>query len=166
MFPFRLVAAASVLASFAGAHAAPPSCVAAGTVSAPKVVVELYTSEGCSSCPQADAWLSALPRDGSVLALAFHVDYWDSLGWADRFADAAYTSRQRHLPASSGARYVYTVEYLGKAPGESPEVRGLCNTSSAPRYQCERPAFRVTAYGRGRGLAQVVLQTNIISQPN
>ena len=65
---------------------------------------------------------------------------------------------------ANGARYGFVVEYLGKAPGESPEVRGLCNTSSAPRYQCERPAFRVTSYGRGRGVAQVVLQSNIISQ--
>lgn len=65
---------------------------------------------------------------------------------------------------ANGARYGFVVEYLGKAPGESSEVRGLCNTSSAPRYQCERPAFRVTSYGRGRGVAQVVLQSNIISQ--
>ena len=65
---------------------------------------------------------------------------------------------------ANGARYGFVVEYLGKAPGESAEVRGLCNTSNAPRYQCERPAFRITSYGRGRGVAQVVLQSNIISQ--
>ena len=65
----------------------------------------------------------------------------------------------------NGARYGYTVEYMGKAQGESAEVRGVCNTSSAPRYLCERPMFRVTSYGRGRGLATVVLQSNIISQP-
>lgn len=63
------------------------------------------------------------------------------------------------------ARYAYLVEYLGKAKGESAEVQGVCNTTSAPRYLCERPLFRVTAYGRGRGLAQVMLQSNIISQP-
>lgn len=69
--------------------------------------------------------------------------------------------------ASNGAyaRYSYLVEYLGKAKGESAEVQGVCNTSSAPRYLCERPMFRITAYGRGRGLAQVVLQANILSQP-
>ena len=72
---------------------------------------------------------------------------------------AAYTTM------ANGARYAFTIEYLGKAPGESAEVRGICNTSSAPRYVCERPFFRVTSYGRGRGVAQVVLQSNIISQP-
>jgi Tfp pilus assembly protein PilX len=66
---------------------------------------------------------------------------------------------------ANGARYGYTVEYLGNAKGETSEVRGVCNTSSAPRYLCERPMFRVTSYGRGRGVAQVVLQSNIISQP-
>lgn len=64
----------------------------------------------------------------------------------------------------SGAKYGYTVEFLGRAQGESSEVHGVCNTTSAPRYLCERPIFRVTSYGRGRGLARVVLQSNIISQ--
>ena len=62
-------------------------------------------------------------------------------------------------------QYGYVIEYLGKARGESAEVQGVCNTSSAPRYLCERPMFRVTSYGRGRGVAQVVLQSNILSQP-
>ena len=66
---------------------------------------------------------------------------------------------------ANGARYGFIIEYLGKAKAESAEVRGVCNTSSAPRYLCERPMFRVTSYGRGRGLAQVVLQSNIVSQP-
>lgn len=64
----------------------------------------------------------------------------------------------------NGARYGFTVEYLGRAKGESADVQGVCNTTSAPRYLCERPMFRVTSYGRGRGLAQVVLQANILSQ--
>jgi type IV pilus assembly protein PilX len=66
---------------------------------------------------------------------------------------------------ASGARYGYTVEFLGNAKGESAEVQGVCNTSSAPRYLCQRPTFRITSYGRGKGLAQVVLQANILSQP-
>lgn len=66
---------------------------------------------------------------------------------------------------SESPEYGYTVEYLGKAKGESSEVQGVCNTTSAPRYLCERPIFRVSAYGRGRGVARVMLQANIISQP-
>ncbi len=93
-------------------------------------------------------------------------------GYCDRSdpTDAAKWETAPSTPAvwttmANGARYGFTVEFLGKAPGESAEVRGICNTSSAPRYLCERPMFRVTSYGRGRGVAQVVLQSNIISQP-
>ena len=82
---------------------------AAGSCSArsgPSVapVVELYTSEGCSSCPPADVWLSRLKADPGVVALAFHVDYWDRLGWKDRFASPVYTQRQAQSQRSSGAR--------------------------------------------------------------
>lgn len=75
-------------------------------------VVELYTSEGCSSCPPADAWLSRLKADPGVVALAFHVDYWDRLGWKDRFASAAYTQRQALSQRSSGARFSYTPQVI------------------------------------------------------
>jgi hypothetical protein len=84
-------------------------------------VVELYTSQGCSSCPPADAWLSTLPvadaaasAPGGVIPLAFHVTYWDAIGWKDRFAQAAFTQRQRDLAARPGnqqlTRGVYTPE--------------------------------------------------------
>jgi hypothetical protein len=79
-------------------------------------VVELYTSEGCSSCPPADRWLSELvtaPRQElDVLALAFHVDYWDYLGWKDRFSSADYTRRQRVLGANNLQRTIYTPEFF------------------------------------------------------
>ena len=77
------------------------------------VVVELYTSEGCSSCPPADDVLGELAkteaaRDGSLVLLAFHVDYWDKLGWPDRFAKAAFTSRQRASAALLEGGRTYT----------------------------------------------------------
>ena len=75
------------------------------------LVVELYTSEGCNSCPPADRWLSGLKGRSDVVALAFHVDYWDRLGWVDRFADAAYTRRQVEQQRSSGG-FVYTPQVL------------------------------------------------------
>ncbi len=75
-------------------------------------VVELYTSEGCNSCPPADRWLSRLRADPSVVALAFHVDYWDRLGWKDRFASPAYTQRQNQQQASNGARFSYTPQVV------------------------------------------------------
>jgi len=75
-------------------------------------VVELYTSEGCNSCPPADRWLSAAGARGTVLAAAFHVDYWDRLGWRDRFASAEASARQRDELASVGARFAYTPQVI------------------------------------------------------
>ena len=86
-------------------------CSATSGSSSP-IVVELYTSEGCNSCPPADRWLSSLKGRPGVLALAFHVDYWDRLGWADRFASPAYTARQRELQSTSGAAFVYTPQVI------------------------------------------------------
>ena len=75
-------------------------------------LVELYTSEGCSSCPPAEAWLSKLvtiPQLWTeIVPVAFHVDYWDNLGWTDRFASPAWTARQRAYAASWGGDSVYT----------------------------------------------------------
>ncbi|MFZ5542830.1 MAG: DUF1223 domain-containing protein [Pseudomonadota bacterium] len=75
-------------------------------------VVELYTSEGCSSCPPADRWLSSLRPGQGTVALAFHVDYWDRLGWVDRFASPRHTQRQYQRQQASGARFVYTPQVL------------------------------------------------------
>lgn len=75
-------------------------------------MLELYTSEGCSSCPPADRWLSNLVgRPGlwqQFVPLAFHVDYWDYIGWKDRFASAAYGKRQSRYRNEGGIRVVYT----------------------------------------------------------
>jgi hypothetical protein len=91
--------------------AAGGACVAHGARQAPPVV-ELYTSEGCSSCPPADRWLSRLKAEPEVIALAFHVDYWDRLGWRDRFASPAYTQRQAQQQISNGARFSYTPQVV------------------------------------------------------
>ncbi len=90
-------------------------------------VLELYTSEGCSSCPPADRWLSRLvelpPDEVDVLALGFHVDYWDYLGWKDRFASRDYSHRQRQLGANNRQRTIYTPEFFVNGK----EVRGARN---------------------------------------
>lgn len=76
------------------------------------VVVELFTSQGCSSCPPADALLGELARESDVLALSFHVDYWDYIGWKDPFASPQHTERQRDYVAKLGRRYVYTPQMV------------------------------------------------------
>lgn len=79
-------------------------------------LLELYTSEGCSSCPPTDRWVSALPQRGHtpqrVLTLSFHVDYWNYLGWKDPYAKAAYGERQRSASHRNLARFVYTPQLL------------------------------------------------------
>src|SRR5688572_13576058 len=78
-------------------------------------LVELYTSEGCSSCPPADRWLGSLAAEaaaGRVVPLAFHVDYWDYIGWKDPFASERATRRQREIQKAAGARYVYTPQVV------------------------------------------------------
>jgi hypothetical protein len=110
---FALAAAASV-AALTMAHADQA------------VVVELYTSQGCSSCPPADKVLSALADRTDVIPLALHVDYWDYIGWADTFADPAYTMRQKAYAAAAGSPSIYTPQMvvggtdhiIGTHPGE------------------------------------------------
>jgi hypothetical protein len=96
----------------ASAQPAPPLACRATSTTQPPAVVELYTSEGCSSCPPADRWLSTLKGRPEVLALAFHVNYWDRLGWPDRFATTTTTERQHQLQRASGAPYVYTPQVM------------------------------------------------------
>jgi hypothetical protein len=79
-------------------------------------VLELYTSEGCSSCPPADRWLSGLPQHGidgtMVIPLAFHVDYWNQLGWPDRFSQARFSDRQRQVADRLKSGVIYTPQLV------------------------------------------------------
>jgi hypothetical protein len=99
------------LACGAAGAASAAVCEARSTAVAP-TVVELYTSEGCSSCPPADRWLSTLKGRADVLPLAFHVTYWDRLGWPDRFATPEGTARQHELARLAGSNSVYTPQVV------------------------------------------------------
>jgi hypothetical protein len=76
------------------------------------VVVELFTSQGCSSCPPADAILHELANRAEVIALALHVDYWDYIGWKDEFADPRYADRQRAYAQRGGRKSIYTPQMV------------------------------------------------------
>jgi hypothetical protein len=124
--PMHTVFFLSALLLIALPAAAGTSCTA---VSGPTrtALLELYTSEGCSSCPPADQWLASLPAQGlntrAVVPLAFHVDYWDQLGWVDPFAQSAFTQRQRERNATSG--WVYTPQFMLNGEDYRPGTRGL-----------------------------------------
>ena len=83
------------------------------------VVVELYTSQGCSSCPPADSYLGDLAKRRDVLALALHVDYWDYIGWKDQFASPIVTQRQRAYVHVMRQRMVYTPQMIIDGTAES-----------------------------------------------
>lgn len=79
-------------------------------------VLELYTSEGCSSCPPADRFLSGLKQAGisdrQLIPMAFHVTYWDYIGWSDRFADRRYDQRQRDIAQNNRQSSIYTPQFV------------------------------------------------------
>src|SRR5438105_1057209 len=111
-------------------------------------VVELYTSEGCNSCPPADRWLSALRGRSDVVGLAFHVDYWDRLGWKDRFASAAFTQRQVAQQAVNGARFAYTPQVVvdGRDRKDWPRVQPAASaTPAAVAIELSHDGDRATA---------------------
>jgi hypothetical protein len=102
----NLITAVTLLSVSCSAFAAQNACtIASGPAVTP--VIELYTSEGCSSCPPADKWVSSLKGSGMVVQ-AFHVSYWDYIGWIDRFAAPAYTKRQHEVAARNKLSGVYT----------------------------------------------------------
>jgi len=91
-------------------------------------VVELYTSEGCSSCPPADAYLGDLAKRDDLIALSYHVDYWDYIGWKDTYALPINSTRQRDYARYLGMGYVYTPQMV---------VQGMAHTTGSNRTAVE-----------------------------
>ncbi len=88
-----------------------PTASVAASAQAP-AFVELFTSQGCSSCPPADAYMRELAKRDDVVALSFHVDYWDRLGWPDTLASPAFSARQRDYAQARGDGEVYTPQIV------------------------------------------------------
>lgn len=113
-------------------------------------VVELYTSEGCSSCPPADKWLSSLKSDPdlfkTLLPMAFHVDYWDGLGWSDRFASEAYSQRQREMVRQGILSQVYTPGFVVN----SREWRGWFNGQTTLKKPDSMPGILSVSLNDGQ----------------
>lgn len=103
-------------------------------------VVELFTSQGCASCPPADAELARLIAEDEVLALAYHVDYWNYLGWEDTLSNSENTGRQRGYAATWGRRSVYTPQAV---------VNGRDHANGADRRAIHRLIETFDKHGRG-----------------
>lgn len=113
---------------------------ASAQTSTPVVVVELYTSQGCSSCPPADDFFAELVREPMVMALSLHVDYWDYIGWSDTLGNPKFTARQKAYARDIGSRTIYTPQIivggLDRVEGNDPtEVASLL----MKHFSAERP---------------------------
>jgi len=119
-------------------------------------LLELFTSEGCSSCPPAEKWLSALKSNQDlwkkIVPVAFHVDYWDRLGWRDRFAKREFTSRQQRYVAGWGGDSIYTPAFVlnGK------EWRSWFGDNVIPATSIKVGVFRVSLGGGGKLSARYI----------
>jgi hypothetical protein len=124
---------------------------AAVAQSPPPVVVELFTSQGCPACPQAEAFLRELARREGIVALEFHIDYYDYAGWKDPFGSADHTRRWRGYAQALGARYEYTPFMV---VGGAAHVVGSKRNQVESRIRAARPAAvetpRLTVENRGR----------------
>ena len=121
-------------------------------------LVELYTSEGCDSCPPADRWLSRFDdarEAGRVVALALHVDYWDQLGWKDRFASAAYTDRQREEVRRQRSSFAYTPQIMldGRDFREWHSEGGPAAAIAAINAKAARATIELAADPRGNDVS-------------
>ncbi len=122
---------------------------------APPVLVELFTSQACSSCPPADTLLAQLAQDDpGVLALDLHVTYWNNLGWYDRFSLQAATDRQRAYQRLLGLEDIYTPQLVAggrhQAVGSDPTaVRAAITAARADAAATDSPALRLVPAGRG-----------------
>ncbi|MGB7287783.1 MAG: DUF1223 domain-containing protein [Salaquimonas sp.] len=129
----------------------------AGTASAveftkPKAVVELFTSQGCSSCPPADAALKQMNDNGEILGLALHVDYWDRLGWKDTFASPQNTERQRAYAIPLNVRAIYTPQAI---------INGRTHVTGSKKVEILNTANSYAKQGKG-----LVIDINLTATTN
>ena len=146
-----LFVALSALVATPAFAAAQCSATSGATV---PVVVELYTSEGCDSCPPADRWLSKTiterSKDGAFIPLAYHVDYWDYIGWKDPFAQPEFAKRQSSLAATGGASGVYTPQIFVNGKDDRSWTRGAADVGAGSKAATVK--FNAAATWRDDGL--------------
>ena len=144
-------------------------------------LLELYTSEGCSSCPPADRWLGGLVDDQrlwrELVPVAFHVDYWDYIGWKDLFAKPEFTARQKSYVTSMGSRYAYTPQMVidgrehvvgsHRAKVESVIRKAQANASKAPPIKMRREGKNlIISVGAARASGDYVVTMATFDKPH
>ena len=137
------------------AYAAVIACASAATVGAAyaqtRAVIELFTSQGCSSCPAADRLLGELATDPTLVSLSLPIDIWDYLGWKDTLADPRHTARQRAYSKVRGDREVYTPQAV---------INGRVHVNGASRGEVDGALARMARSGEGMRVAVKVSRTS------
>ena len=116
------------------------------------VVVELFTSQGCSSCPPADAYMRRLAEEPGVIALSLHVDYWDYIGWVDQFANPKFTDRQKAYARAEGKRTIYTPQIVVGGQERMVGSDEAAVAAAVLRQQAEAPDVALTLKRSAGGL--------------
>ncbi|HEY8084506.1 MAG TPA: DUF1223 domain-containing protein [Methylophilaceae bacterium] len=145
-------------------------------------LLELYTSEGCSSCPPTDKWVSSLEKHGytsdKVIPIALHVDYWDYIGWKDRFADPTFTARQHAQAELDRSSFVYTPQVVLDGKDYRSYVSGSrfaddvneinhsaarANIALTVTHDAGQYSLKVTAHGPAKSVLYLALVENGLS---
>ena len=121
------------------------------------VVVELYTSQGCSTCPPADELLRELAGEEGVIALGLHVDYWDYLGWTDEYASPGHTKRQKDYSRAHGEKMIYTPQMVIDGVVRMPGNRVAAVRRAVAERQMSGGAEPEVTLSREAGKVRVVL---------
>ncbi|MGX8011202.1 DUF1223 domain-containing protein [Mesorhizobium sp. ORM8.1] len=157
--PLRLAAFALVLSAFAGTALAAEPETSNGdkpqpektAVDRPLGVVELFTSQGCSSCPPADEFFAELASKDNIVALAYHVNYWDYLGWQDTLSNKENTERQYDYMRAFNSRSVYTPQAV---------INGRNHVNGASRKEVDGALARLDRIGEGMRVGIKVSRTS------
>ncbi|MEM8791807.1 MAG: DUF1223 domain-containing protein [Pseudomonadota bacterium] len=126
----------------------------------PAVVVELFTSQGCYSCPPADEVLGKLAEHDDIIALSLHVDYWDYLGWRDTFAKKAFTRRQFEYRDSMGERVVYTPQMIVQGANPVTGSRAMSVRDAIAQVRSTDDLAKVEIVERNGGLKGLITPVN------
>ena len=172
---FALLALATLLAAVAAHQASEATADSPSPRSRPAdpaaspVVVELFTSQGCSSCPPADRLLSHLGREGlggiEVIPLSFHVDYWNYIGWRDPFSHARWSRRQEEYAKSLAKGRLYTPQAVVQGMEDCVGSRSGCLEKAIARAARRAPGAELTAQHRLKAGGSINLQATVRPRP-
>lgn len=141
------------------------SCAATAQAETRQVFVELFTSQGCSSCPPADAFLHELAKRDDVIAVAMHVDYWDYIGWKDQFARPEFTERQYAYAQAASRKVVYTPQMIINGADHVVGNRPMDANDLIERHKAQDPLVDLQAKREGNQIKVSAAASDAVRVP-